>query len=67
MLVFLKNKYISSCLKEGVTPTNTSWVDEFDGKPVKKINNNNYEEIGGHRYMANPEWVAEVDDKYFGG
>lgn len=63
MLVFSKNKYISACIKEDGQVYMSSWVDEFEGKPVEK-SGDDYQEIGGNYYMASPQWVAEVDDKY---
>lgn len=67
MLVFSKNKYISASIKEcGYKPPIVNWVKEFDGKPVRKLSDNHYEQIGGHHYGANSEWVVKVDDKYLG-
>lgn len=66
MLVFSKNKYISRCIKvNGKVPPDDFWVDDFDGKEVKQINEDGYQQVGGYGWHANKEWVAEVDDKYF--
>ena len=68
MLVFSKNKYISACLKDtGSVPPNDFWVNDFDGKEVKSIGDSNYMQVGGNSYLAEVEWVAEVDDRYLGG
>ena len=67
MLIFSKNKYISYCIKEKRPIRISGWVDEFNNKPVRKLKNGYYQQIGGCRFDAEPEWVAEVDDKYLGG
>lgn len=67
MLVFSKNKYISCYIKEKSPIPMFSWVDDFNNKPVRKLPDGSYKQIGGYSYTADPEWVAEVDDKYLGG
>ena len=68
MLIFSKNKYISTCIKEKEKfMQDEFWVDDFDGKEVEQISVGRYKQVGGRGWIARPEWVAEVDDKYLGG